>query len=89
MVSVTPDGDQVPWTLSISDDNGKYTATIEGQEGQSTAKDMKVDGASIHLRTTYHDEDYDIDLKLEGNRLVGTWSGDGDSGKTEGTRAAR
>src|SRR5580765_2455283 len=74
MVSVTPDGDQVPWTLSISNDNGKYTATIEGKEGQSPAKDVRVDGATIHLRTTYQDEDYDIDLKLEENRLVGTWS---------------
>ena len=87
MVSVTPDGDQISWTLSIAHDNEKYTATIKGNEGQSAAKDVKVDGATIHLRTTYQDEDYDIDLKLEENRLVGTWSGNGDSGETRGTRA--
>lgn len=87
MVSVTPDGDQISWTLSIAHDNEKYTATIEGNEGQSAGKDVRVDGATIHLRTTYQDEDYDIDLKLEENRLVGTWSGNGDSGETRGTRA--
>jgi hypothetical protein len=86
MVSITPDGDQIPWTLSINNDNGTYTATIEGDEGQSPARDIKVDGATVHFRTTYHDEDYDVELKLQENRLVGTWSGNGESGETRGTR---
>jgi hypothetical protein len=88
MVSITPDGDQIPWTLSINNDNGKYTAMVDGTEGQSSARDVKVDGATVHLRTTYHDEDYDVDLKLQENRLVGTWSGNGESGETRGTRAS-
>ncbi|HEY7303981.1 MAG TPA: hypothetical protein VH601_07705 [Bryobacteraceae bacterium] len=87
MVSITPDGDQIPWTLSINNDNGKYTATVEGNEGRSSARDIKVDGVTVHFRTTYQDEDYDVDLKLQENRLVGTWSGNGESGETQGTRA--
>jgi len=88
MVSLTPDGDQVNWTLSITRADGKYSAAVDGSDGVSAAKDVKVDGTNIHLRTSYQDEDYDIDLKLEGDKLTGTWSGNGDSGETKGTRAA-
>jgi hypothetical protein len=88
MVSFTPDGDQVNWTLSIAQENGKYSAIVDGSDGESAAKDVKVDGANIHLRTSYQDEDYDIDLKLDGDKLTGTWSGNGNSGETKGTKAA-
>lgn len=88
MVSLTPDGDQVNWTLSITRADGKYSATVDGSDGESAAKDLKVDGTNIHLRTSYEDEDYDIDLKLEGDKLTGTWSGNGNSGETKGTKAA-
>jgi len=88
MVSLTPDGDQVTWTLSIANNDGKYSGTVDGADGQSPAKDLKVDGEKVHLRTTYQDEDYDIDLKLEGDKLTGTWSGNGSSGETRGTKAA-
>ncbi len=88
MISTSPDGDEIPWTLSITNDDGKYNATVEGNAGLSPAKDFKVDGTKVHLRTTYQDQDYDIDLKLEENKLTGTWSGNGDSGPTKGTKAA-
>ena len=87
MVSLTPDGDQVAWTLSIANNDGKYSGTVDGTDGQSPAKDLKVEGSKIHLRTTYQDEDYDIDLKLDGDKLTGTWAGNGSSGETRGTKA--
>ncbi len=88
MVSLTPDGDQIAWTLSIANGDGKYSATVDGNDGPSAAKDLKVEGSKVHFRTTYQDEDYDIDLKLDGDKLAGTWSGNGNSGETRGTKAA-
>ncbi len=87
MISVTPDGDQISWTLQIKHENGNYTATVDGQDGSSAAKDFRVENGKVHFRTTYQDQDYDIDLTVEENRLVGTWSGNGDSGETKGTKA--
>lgn len=88
MVSVTPDGDQISWILQVKHENGNYTATVDGEDGSSTAKDFRVENGKVHFQTTYQDQDYDIDLTIEENRLVGTWSGNGDSGETKGTKAA-
>ena len=88
MISVTPDGDQIAWTLTIAKEGEKYTATVAGNDGTNPAQDLKIEGTSVHFRTTYEDEEYDIDLKLNGEKLAGTWSGNGNSGTTTGTRAA-
>ena len=88
MVSISPDGDHIAWTLTIAKEGAKYTATVAGNDGTNPARDVKIEGTSVHFRTTYEDEDYDIDLKLQNDKLTGTWSGNGNSGTTSGTRAA-
>jgi hypothetical protein len=50
-------------------------------------RNFKADGSKIHLRAPYKGEEYDIDLKLVDGKLVGTWSGNGDSGETKGEKA--
>jgi hypothetical protein len=87
MVSVTPDGNNIDWTLSVTNSDGKYAATVVGADGEAPVKDLRVDGNKVHFRTPYQGEEYDIDLKLEGNKLSGTWSGNGDSGQTKGEKA--
>jgi hypothetical protein len=89
MVSSTPDGNQVPWGLTITYANGKYgaTASSPSEEGEGPVKDLTVDGSKVHFRVPYEEEDYDIDLKLDGSSLVGTWSGNGSSGETKGQKA--
>jgi hypothetical protein len=86
MLSVTPDGGDIAWTLSITESSGKYAATVASADGETPVKDFRVDGNKVHFRTPYQGEEYDIDLKLEGNRLTGTWSGNGDSGQTKGEK---
>lgn len=89
MVSSTADGD-IPWTLTISYADGKYSATVtRNGEGEGPVKNLKVDGTSIHFRVPYEDSEYDIDLKLEGDSLTGTWSGGDNSGATKGQRAEK
>jgi hypothetical protein len=87
MDSTTPDGNHVYWSLSIIDKDGSYSALIGSEEGEAAAKDFKVDGSKIHLRAPYQGEEYDVDLKLVDGKLVGTWSGNGDSGETKGEKA--
>jgi hypothetical protein len=88
MDSTTPDGNDVYWTLLITYKDGSYSATLRSDEGEIPAKDFTVDGSKIHLRAPYQGEQYDIDLKLIDGKLVGTWSGNGDSGETKGEKAA-
>jgi|GEM_PF-2493591 len=87
MVSTTDDGSEVPWNLSITYEEGKYGATSSADGGEGPVKDLKVDGTSVHFRVPYQGDEYDIDLKLAGNKLAGTWSGNGASGDTKGERA--
>lgn len=89
MVSTTDDGSEVRWTLSISYQDGKYGATssTDADNGESAVKDLKVDGSAVHFRVPYQGDEYDIDLKLVGNKLSGNWSGNGASGETKGEKA--
>ena len=87
MVSTTDNGDEIPWSLSISYGDGKYSATATTDSGDNPVKDLKVEGQTIHFRVPYQGNDYDIDLKLVGEKLKGTWSGNGDSGDTKGEKA--
>jgi len=88
MVSSTPNGSEVNWTLSITYKDGGYSATLGSEEGETAAKNFKVEGSKIHLRVTYEGEEYDIDLKLVDGKLVGTWSGNQDTGQTKGEKAS-
>jgi hypothetical protein len=88
MTSETPDGDSLPWNLTIKQQDGKWAATSGTDQGETAVKDFTVTGNKIHFKAPYQDQDYDIDLTLTGDKLEGTWSGGSDSGKTSGTRAS-
>lgn len=88
MTSLTPDGDSVPWRLTLKEQGGKLVGTIGGEQGDAPLSNLKVEGSKIHFTTPYDGEDYDQDLEMEGTKLVGTWSGNGNSGKTTGERTA-
>jgi hypothetical protein len=88
MHSTTPDGNDVYWTLSITYKDGSYSATLASDDGETAAKDFKVDGSKIHLRAPYQGHEYDVDLKMVDGKLVGTWSRNGDSGETKGEKAS-
>ncbi|MBV9157193.1 MAG: hypothetical protein JO097_13100 [Acidobacteriaceae bacterium] len=88
MVSSTDDGNQIPWTLSITYVDGKYGASASTDSGENPVKDLKVEGKTVHFRVPYQGQDYDIDLKLVGEKLAGSWSGNGGSGDTKGEKAS-
>lgn len=89
MTSFSPDGDPIPWSLNIKEADGKLVATLDTEnQGEVPANGFTANGAKVHLKAPYEGEDYDIDLTLVDGKLNGTWSGNGDSGKTIGERAA-
>jgi hypothetical protein len=87
MSSLTPDGETVGWRLVIKLTDGKWAASLSGDKGELPIKNLTVTGSKMHFTTPYEGQEYDQDLKLDGEKLIGTWSGNGDSGKTTGERA--
>jgi hypothetical protein len=89
MQSETPDGEAIPWTLTLSKREGNWQAVVGGTPDAKSmpASDVKVSGNKVHFRTTYQGDPYDIDLTLESGRLTGTWTGQNSTGKTTGRRS--
>lgn len=89
MTSETNGGDPVTWTLVLKDTDGKPTAFLNTDNGEQPAKDFTYTDGVLKFKAPYQGEDYDIELKITpANKLEGTWSGGGDSGKTSGTKAS-
>lgn len=88
MVSSTPDGNDIPWTLTIRYKDGSYSASMSTEHGEEEPRDFKVDGDNVSMGVTYEGDEYEIKLKYSGDKLVGTWSGNGNSGDTKGARAS-
>jgi len=88
MTSETDGGDPVTWTLIIKEADGKLMATLATDGGEQPAKDFTYADGVLKFKAPYQGEDYEIELKVTGEKLDGTWSGGGNSGKTSGTKAA-
>jgi hypothetical protein len=85
MTSETSDA-PVHWTLVLKDDNGKLAGFLTTDEAEQPAKDFRYANGVLKFKAPYQGNVYDIELKASGDKLVGTWSGNGDSGKTTGSK---
>ena len=79
-------GDPVKWTLVLKESDGKLTAFLDTGEKEQPAKNFTYTEGVVKFKAPYQDNEYDVELKAMDNRLDGTWSGGGDSGKTYGTK---
>jgi hypothetical protein len=81
------DGDPVAWTLVLKENDGRLTAVLGTEEGAPAVKDFTYTNGVLKFKVPYQGEYYDIELKANGEKLDGKWSGKGDSGKTSGVKA--
>jgi hypothetical protein len=86
MTSQSDDGD-VAWTLTIKEDAGKLTALLATDGPETSAKNLTFADGVLKFVAPYQGADYDIELKLQVEKLVGTWSGGGNDGKTTGAKS--
>ncbi|HEY3937121.1 MAG TPA: hypothetical protein VGL97_06805 [Bryobacteraceae bacterium] len=87
MTAESDGGDPVKWTLVLKEDEGKLTAVLATDQGEQVAKDFTYADGVLKFKAPYQGNYYEIELKLVGEKLDGTWSGDGNSGKTSGVKA--
>lgn len=85
MTSAT-DGDPVKWTLLLKDNDGKIAASLVAGDNEAPAKDFTYADGVLKFKVPYEGEYYDIELKVTADKLNGTWSGAGNSGRTTGTK---
>jgi hypothetical protein len=81
------DGDPVEWSLVLREVDGKLAAFLTTDSGEQAAKGFTYSEGVLKFQAPYEGESYDIELKVSGDKLDGTWSGNGNSGKTSGARA--
>jgi hypothetical protein len=82
------DGDPVYWTLILKEVDGKLAASLATASGEQPAKDFSYKDGVIKFQAPYQGEYYDIELKIQDGKLDGSWSGNGNSGRTSGVKAA-
>lgn len=87
--NMTSDSDNgsVDWNLVLKDADGKLTGSLSTPDGQSPAKNFTYENGAVKFLAPYQGEDYNITLRLVGEKLVGTWSGNGNDGRTTGVKA--
>jgi hypothetical protein len=79
-------GDPVKWTLVLKEADGKLTGFLATDEEEQAAKDFTYADGVLKFKAPYQGEYYDIELKVAGEKLDGTWTGGGDTGKTSGAK---
>lgn len=85
MTSESDDG-SVAWTLTIKEDGGKLTGMLATDGPETPAKNLTFTDGVLKFVAPYQGADYDIELRLQTDKLIGTWSGGGNDGKTSGMK---
>ena len=85
IVASTPDGD-IPSVLTLSDVEGVFTAEIEIGGAKREVSDEALADGVLTLKVQYEGTLYDVEAKLDGDAMEGTWTGGGNSGTLKAKR---
>jgi hypothetical protein len=84
-VSSTPNGD-MPSVITVKLVEGALKAEIEMDGFARTVTDEKLEGNLLRLKVQYEGGVYDVEAKIDGDTLDGTWQGGGYSGTLKAKR---
>jgi hypothetical protein len=89
-VSVIPGSGsaETTWTLDIREVDGKLVGTAGNDEGQISIDDPKFDDDTLTFSVSLDSGTYDITLKVDGDKLDGSWKGGGETGSIKGNKKA-
>jgi hypothetical protein len=86
--SSTPGGDERKWTLTVQELDGKLVGTVGGEEGDIPIEDAKFENDTLTFKVTLDTGTYQVTLKIDGDKLDGSWTGGGISGTVKGSKKA-
>ncbi len=81
------DEDPIKWTLLLKEVDGHLTASVAAEDQEMPVSDFTYSDGVLKFKAPYQNDDYEVELKVTAEKLVGTWSGGGSSGKTSGTKS--
>jgi hypothetical protein len=84
-VASTPNGD-MPSVITIKQVDGALKADLEIDGTSRTVSDEKLEGNVFRMKVQYEGGVYDVEVKIDGDTLDGTWQGGGYSGTLKAKR---
>ena len=81
------DNGPVEWALTLKDVDGKLAAFLVTDGAEAPAQNFTYSNGVLKFLAPYGGQDYTIELKSQGEKLEGTWSGGGSEGKTTGVKS--
>lgn len=84
--ALTPEGEALKFVLKIREEAGRISATMETASGSVPAIDPKLEGSTVSFKVDRDGSLYTLVLKIEGDKLEGTYTGEPATGKVTGVR---
>ncbi len=81
-------GDQMTWTLTLREVDGKLIGTAGNEEGEVSLDNPKYEDETLTFSVSLDSGTYDVTLKFDGDKVDGNWKGGGESGAIKGTKKA-
>jgi len=84
-VAVTPEGD-MPALLTIAEKEGALEATMDIGGMERRIEDEKLEGDVFTMTVMYDGAPYEVELKVDGDTMEGTYTGSAASGELKAKR---
>ncbi len=84
-VASTPNGEMAT-VITVKQVDGALKAEIELEGAKQVVTDEKLEGDVFRMKVQYEGGVYDIELKVAGDTMEGTWQGSGYSGTLKAKR---
>ena len=84
-VSSSPNGDLTS-VIVVKQVDGALKAEIQIEGAERTVTDEKLEGNVLRMKVQYEGGVYDVEVKVDGDTLDGTWQGGGYSGTLKAKR---
>jgi hypothetical protein len=84
-VVTTPNGDMT-LLLAVKQVEGALTAEMEIDGAARTVTDEKLEGDLLRMKVQYGGGVYELEMRIDGDTLEGTWQGGGYSGTLKAKR---
>jgi hypothetical protein len=84
-VSSTPDG-EMPSVITVKQVDGALKAEVELEGDKRVVTDEKLEGDVFKMKVQYQGGIYDVEMKVTGDTIEGSWQGGGYSGTLKAKR---
>ncbi len=85
LVATTPNG-ELAAVITVKTVDGQIKAEAEIADVKQPVTEEKLEGDVLKMKVQYETRVYDVELKIQGDTLEGSWQGGGDSGTLKGKR---